>query len=68
MPVDEHAVRNLVRRASELQHRRPEQRVEVDDVLADEVNLLGVRGRKKLLIAAQLARRAGLAALEVALE
>jgi hypothetical protein len=26
-----------------LQHRRPEQQVEGDDVLADEVNLLGVR-------------------------
>jgi len=26
-----------------MQHRRPEQRVEVDDVLADEVDLLGVR-------------------------
>ena len=29
-------------RARELQHRRPEQRVEVDDVLADEVILLDV--------------------------
>ena len=35
------AVRHLV--ARELEHRRPEQHVEVDDVLADEVDLLGVR-------------------------
>ena len=40
--VDEHVVRHLVRRAGELQHRRPEQRVEVDDVLADEVILVDV--------------------------
>ena len=29
-----------------MQHRRPEQRVEIDDVLADEVNLFGVRTRE----------------------
>ena len=40
--VDEHVVRHLVRRPGELQHRGPEQRVEVDDVLADEVVLVDV--------------------------
>src|SRR5690606_3269115 len=33
--------------AGELQHRRPEQGVDVDDVLADEVHLLGVAGRRQ---------------------
>ena len=37
--VHEHIGRHL--QAGELQHRRPEQRVEIDDVLADEVVLLG---------------------------
>ena len=54
--------------AGELQHRRPEQRVEVDDVLADEVNLLDVRRGEEFLEAAQLALRARLAAVEVVLE
>ena len=40
--VDVDVVGHLVGRAGELQHRRPEQGVEVDDVLADEVDLLGV--------------------------
>src|SRR4029077_2708334 len=57
-----------VRRAGELQHRRPEKRVEVDDVLADEVDLLGVRGGEELLEAARLAVGARLAKREVALE
>ena len=35
--------------AGKVQHRRPEERVEVDDVLADEVDLLGVFGREFLL-------------------
>ena len=38
-------VRNLV--AGELEHRRPEQGVEVDDVLADEMYLLGLRVGEK---------------------
>ncbi len=39
--VHEDVVRRLA--AAEMQHRRPEQRVEVGDVLADEMHLLGVR-------------------------
>ncbi len=38
--VHEDAVRHLA--ATELQHRRPEQRVEGDDVLADEMDLLQI--------------------------
>ncbi len=38
--VHEDVVGHLVRRAGEVQHRRPEQGVEVDDVLADEMDLL----------------------------
>ncbi len=43
--------------ARELQHRRPEQRVEIQDVLADEVVLLGgrVRGHPRVEVEAQLA-------------
>ena len=44
---------NVVRRfiwvAGEFEHRGPEQRVEINDVLADEVNLLGGRIGEKFL-------------------
>ena len=50
-------VRHLVRRAGELEHRRPEQRVEVDDVLADEVDLLDGRvGEERREVDAALAQ------------
>ncbi len=42
--------------------------MEVDDVLADEVDLLRLGSCEKFLEAAQLPARAGLAAVEVALE
>ena len=63
-----HVGGHLVRRSRELQHRRPEQRVEIDDVLADEVNLLHRRVRQELLERARLAVRACLARVEVVLE
>ena len=40
--VNENVVGHLVRRAGELEHRRPEQRMVIDDVLADEVVLVDV--------------------------
>ena len=51
-----HVVGHLVGRAGEFQHRRPEQRMEVDDVLADEMDLLGIGRRQELLEGAGLAR------------
>ena len=54
--VHEHVGRRLA--AAELQHRRPEQRVEVDDVLADEVDLLDRRVGHELVERARLAARA----------
>ncbi|CPJ77815.1 Uncharacterised protein [Bordetella pertussis] len=42
----------------ELQHRRPEQRVEVNDVLADEVHLLGRAGRVEQRVEVQALGRA----------
>src|SRR5207253_9895588 len=41
--MHEDVVGHFVRRAGELEHRRPEQRVVIDDVLADEVILVDVR-------------------------
>ena len=40
--MDENVVGHFVRHAGELEHGRPEQRVEIDDVLADEVVLVDV--------------------------
>ena len=52
--VHEHVVGRLA--AAEVQHRRPEQRVEVGDVLADEVHLLDRRvGHEGVEVAAGLA-------------
>ena len=66
--VDEHVGRRLALR--EAQHRRPEQRVEVDDVLADEVILLDVGRGHELVEAARFGRvrAAGGAGIEVLLE
>ncbi len=64
-PVDVHVVGDLVRRPGKFQHRRPEQGMKVDDVLADEMDLLGVGRRQKLLEAARLAPGARLTAVEV---
>src|SRR6266851_850302 len=61
--VNVDVVRRLV--AGELEHRRPEQGVEVDDVLADEVDHLGVRRGEEFLEAARLAVLAGLAGVEI---
>ena len=55
-------IRHLVRCARELEHRRPEERVEVDDVLADKMNLPRFGIGQNLLEASRLAgaeRRAG---------
>ena len=40
-------VGNAVGSACKVQHRRPEQRMEINDVLADKVNLLGIGRRKR---------------------
>ena len=66
MGVD--VIGNLVRRSRELQHGRPEQRVKVDDVLADEMQLLGIGSGEKLRESACLAARARLAGVEVVLQ
>src|SRR6185437_8873948 len=66
--VNVDVIRHFVGRAGELEHRRPEQRVEVDDVLADEMNLLSVGRSEEILEAAQLAARTRLAAVEVAFQ
>ena len=66
--MDVDVIRHLVGVACELEHRWPEQGVKIDDVLADEVNLLGVRGGEELLEAARLAVGARLAEREVVLE
>jgi len=47
--VDVYVVGHFVWPARVLQHRRPEQGVEVDDVLADEMDLLGLRVLQQLL-------------------
>ena len=52
----------------EAQHRRPEQRVEVDDVLADEVHLLDAFVGDELVEALRVAVGGGLAGVEVALQ
>ncbi len=59
-------VGNLASR--ELEHRRPEQRMKINDVLADEVDLLHVVRREEFLEAAHLAIRPCLAAVEVLFE
>ncbi len=66
--VHVHVVRHAVGRPGELEHRRPEQRVEVDDVLADEVDLLGVRGGQECFERPRLALGLRLAGIEVVLE
>ena len=66
--VHVHVVRDAVERAGELEHRRPEQGVEVDDVLADEVDLLGVAGGEELLEGPALAVLLRLPGVEVVLE
>src|SRR5262249_59846654 len=66
--MNPYVVRHLVGGTCELQHRRPEERVEVDDVLAYEVDLLGAGRAQELLEAARLAPLAGLAGVEVILE
>jgi len=47
--VDVYVVGHFVGLARVLQHRRPEQGVEIDDVLADEMDLLGLRVLQQLL-------------------
>jgi hypothetical protein len=54
--------------AAELQHRRPEQGVEVGDVLADEVDLLDRRVGQELVERARLAVRLRAALVEVVLQ
>ncbi len=54
--------------ARELEHRRPEQRVKVDDVLADEVDLLGVAVAARNSSKLRARHCARLAAVEVVLE
>ena len=54
--------------AAEVQHRRPEQRVEVGDVLADEVDLLDRRIGEEVIEAALFAVPGGAAVVEVGLE
>ncbi len=66
--VDEHVVGDPVGCPGELQHRRPEQRVKVDDVLADEMDLFGVGRREELLEAAWFPVGARLATVEIALQ
>ncbi len=66
MGVD--VIGHLVGRARELQHGRPEQRVKVDDVLADEMYLLGVRSGEKLREGSRFAAFARLAGVEVVLQ
>ncbi len=61
-------VRHAIGSTRELEHRRPEQRVEVDDVLADEVDLLDVGGGEKFGEAARLAACTRLPGVEVVLE
>ena len=58
----------FVGRSGEFQHCRPEQRVEVDDVLAYEMQLLGVGSREKLREASMFAACARLAGVEVVLQ
>ena len=57
-----------VLRSREMQHRRPEQRVEVDDVLADEVILLDGRVGDERVERPRVAERAGGAGIEVLLQ
>ena len=64
--VDEHVVRHLVRRARELEHRRPEQRVEIDDVLADEMILIDVGALQKCIESDADLREVRLEAREIA--
>src|SRR5205823_14685723 len=61
--VDVDLVGRLV--TGKFQHRRPEQGVEVDDVLADEVDHLRVPRGKELREAARLAALARLAGIEI---
>ncbi len=65
-PVHVHPIGNFERRPGELQHRGPEQRVEVDDVLADEVNLLGGRITQQGLEVQALARAVRLQTRQIA--
>ena len=51
--------------ACELEHGGPEQRVEVDNILADEMNLFGVIGRQKFFKRTCFAPGFGLAAVEI---
>ena len=67
-PVDVHVVRDLVRRSGRNRSIAGQnQGMEIDDVLTDEMNLLGVGRRQKLLEAARLAPGACLTAVEVVL-
>src|ERR1039457_417526 len=61
-------VRDFVGGACELKKRRPKQGVKVDDVLADEVDLLRVGRREEFAETARFAVRFGFAAVEVVLE
>jgi len=64
--LDEHVVRHLVGSAGEVQHRRPEQGVEIDDVLADEMVLVDIRALQELREIDPLQREMRLEAREVA--
>ena len=61
--VHKDIVRHLA--PGKLEHRRPEQGVEIDDVLADEVVLLDLVVGHELIEAALLAARLGLAGIEI---
>ena len=60
------AVRRVVRRAGEVQRRRPEQAVKVDNVFADKVNLLGGRVSQQRIHVDALLVAVGLQAGQVA--
>ena len=59
-------IRHTERFAGEVQHGRPEKRMEVGDVLTDDVNLLGCRGFQQSLEIDALGFAVGLQAGEVA--